>query len=51
VKAALNSADVQRTIAEGVRQYLDETLGEPLLGIRSVAMQDGKVIIALILGR
>jgi hypothetical protein len=51
VKAALNSADVQRTIAQGVRQYLDETLGEPLLGIRGVAMQDGKVIIALILGR
>lgn len=51
VKAALSDRDVRRTIAQGVRQYLDQTLGEPLLGIRSVSMHDGKLVVALVLGR
>lgn len=51
MKTALNAKDVQRAIAQGVRQYLDETLGEPLLGIRSVAMRDAKLVVTLVLGR
>lgn len=51
VKTALNDRDVRRTIAHGVRQYFDETLSEPLLGIRSVTMRDGALVVVLALGR
>jgi hypothetical protein len=51
VKTALNSGDTRREISAGVRQYLDTTLNEPLLGVRRLSMQDGVLRIALGLGR
>ncbi len=51
VRMALNDREVRRTIAQGVRQYLDQTLGEPLLGIRSVSMRDAILVVTLSLGR
>ena len=51
VKAALNTDDIRRVIATGVRGYLDTNLNEPLLGIRRVAMQDGQLTFNLGFGR
>jgi hypothetical protein len=50
VKEALNTTDVQRAVATGVRQYLDN-LNEPLLGIRRVSMRDGQITVGLGIGR
>lgn len=51
VRDALNTPDVRRAVAAGVRQYIDTEVGEPLFGVRSVAMQDGQLRIGLRLGR
>jgi hypothetical protein len=50
-KATLNTADLQRAVAAGVRAYLDTSLNAPLLGIRRVAMQNGQLTIGLGFGR
>lgn len=51
VKDALNTADVRSAVAAGVRQYLDTVLNEPLLGVRSVSMQNGQLRISAGIGR
>jgi hypothetical protein len=51
VKTILNSDDVRREVAAGVRQYLDTTVNEPLLGVRRISMQNGTLTLALGLSR
>lgn len=50
-KATLNTLDLRRTVAAGVREYLDTSLNAPLLGIRRIAMQNGQLTLALGFGR
>jgi hypothetical protein len=51
IKTVLNSGTTRREIAASVRQYIDTTRNEPLLGIRRLTMQDGVLRISLGLGR
>ncbi len=51
VKTHLNSDLMRRQVAAGVRQFLDTTLNEPLVSVRSVEMQSGQITITPRLGR
>ena len=51
VKTILNSDKTRAQVAAGVRAYLDTTLNEPLVSVRSVEMQNGLITITPRLGR
>lgn len=51
LKLHLNSPQMRAQTAAGVRQFLDTTLNEPLVSVRSIDMQNGQVTIVPRLGR